>query len=355
MARATSGNALIACAALLMVVGSACSSPPAAARASSATVCFGQMPPTWSDTLRHNSVRLGVGQSLGASAVDGDLAFGQLDDASGRGVGYVDLTSGRATRIFPYAAGVSGLGSLAVDRPWVVWEELDSVSDMSDWSIHAFNLLTSTHEVLAKNGHVPGAQPTPVVDHGIVAWARPQSDGTAQIQTVNLSTRQARTLATGKVGAPVFAGGLLLWSDVDSGLHAVDARTLLPAALPNTLRRAEGAGSIGGSANYLLWTSPDSSTLTAVHLPGGQTLTYTLSDRRHFFQFLQLAGDFVVWYSGSASSVLDLTTGGAFDTAGTASGSAQWIATASPPKPGVAGTVSRIPIGQATHVAGCAH
>jgi len=53
-----------------------------------------------------------------------------------------------------------------------------------------------------------------------------------------------------------------------------------------------------------------------------------VTDSRHPFQFLHLAGDFLFWYGGTTSSVLDLRSGAAIDIDGTVTGSADWIVTA---------------------------
>jgi len=58
---------------------------------------------------------------------------------------------------------------------------------------------------------------------------------------------------------------------------------------------------------------------------------FRVGDGAHFFQFLQFAGPFLTWFAGGASSVLDLSTGRAFDVDGTVSGSAEAIVVARTP------------------------
>jgi hypothetical protein len=346
---------------VLLVTGNGCSPSPAPKPdAQPTTVCFGRVPGEWAAAWKDKTIHLPRGVTFGVGAVDGDLAFGQIDNAGQAGVGHVDLGTGRLSTIAPYAAGVSGLGWLSVDRPWVVWEQLDSVTDLSDWSVHAYNLNSGNGFVLATGTHVPGRQPMPVVRHGVAAWSQAVSGQGGEIVAVDLATRQTRTLATGRVGSPVYAGDLLVWSEVDSegsySFAAVDAQTLRPARLPAGLGSSGNIGFLGGSPGYLLWASQDSSVLHAVRLSDGTVTTLTLPDRRHLFQFLQVAGDFVVWYGGITSSVLDLTTGKGFDIAGTVTGSAGWIAASMPQTApgGITTSVVRIPTSAASHITRCA-
>jgi hypothetical protein len=86
---------------------------------------------------------------------------------------------------------------------------------------------------------------------------------------------------------------------------------------------------------------------------------FRVRDDHHHFQFLQLAGDFLLWYAGAASSVLDVRTGNAFDVHGTLAGSPDRIAVAeyvgTPTAQGEPGPsrVSIIPVQAAPKITNC--
>ena len=219
--------------------------------------------------------------------------------------------------------------------------QLDSVSNLSDWSVHAWNLTTGTHTVLATarqpdGALAPGQQPIPVLRQGTAAWAQPVPGATggvtAQVWAVDLTTGRHRVLDSGLVSSPVYAGGYLVWARSDPGqgysLHAVDEQSLAPVTLPAELGQPGSIGYLAGSPDYLVWSSQDTTTLTAYRFAGGTRRSYTSHDGRHFFQFLQISGHYLVWYAGATSALLDLTTGAGFDVPGTVAGTPQTLAIA---------------------------
>ncbi|WP_212823226.1 hypothetical protein [Catellatospora sp. TT07R-123] len=284
------------------------------------------------------------------------IAFGQSHDATGRGVVALDLRSGKLGTVTRYQPEVSGLGALAVDESWVVWEQLDSKTNLADWSVHAANRTTGENVRIADShgpgGFLPGQQPLPVLRHGSVAWAQPVLAGGgalhAELRVFDLARRTTRVLDSGRLSSPVYAGGLLVWAKVDDAtrysLHAVDEVTLQPVELPPAIQRPKSVAYLGGSADRLVWSSGDSQTLEQWDFNAAKLTRYTLTDRSHVFQFLQVAGDYLLWYGGTTASVLDLTTGAAFDTPGTVAGSAQWIVNARP------GAVIRVPTAGLPHL-----
>jgi hypothetical protein len=338
--RATSGSAA---AALILagvtVWGTGCSAPSssrsasasAAASATStdpAAACFGAIPQAWATRFSARQVSSAtVDFGVGAEA-DG-LAFGQYKKGQAQGIGEIDLGTGRLNVISTYAGHVSGLGTISVDLPWVVWEQADSTNDPSRWSVRAWNRDTRTSRVLATSDlpdgrRVTGQQPMPVIRGGVAAWAQPVSGAgktpVAEIRLVDLKTGHRSALASGRVSSPVYAGSYLLWARATAagqGFTAVNASTRRPAVLPAQLRAPGTVGQLAGSARYLVWSSGDSTTLTVVELDKGEVRRYHSGDGRHYFQFMQLAGGVLTWFSSANSSVMDLGTGSAFDLPGT--------------------------------------
>jgi hypothetical protein len=304
------------------------------------------MPGDWARALRARSVTTPSGVRFGPGGIAGDAAIGEFNSAADSGIGRLDFTTGALTTISMFPPRIGGMGAMAVDPPWVVWEELDSQTNLNDWSIHVWNLSSGTGRVLAtsrpSNGNnVSGQQPLPVLRNGSAAWAQPVpgsgSYNVAQVRVVDLSTGRVSTLDTGRVSSPVFAGHYLVWGKIDSGgrylLRVVDAASFKPVVTPGPLRNSGPILYLAGSPEYLAWSSGDLNTLTVWPLGTARLLKFTQSQSGHPFEFLQLAGHFVLWYTGNGSSVLDLQTGNAFDVTGSVAGSADAIAIEQPGGP----------------------
>ena len=322
--------------------GKASSPPASAAPPGPVAVCFGAMPADWTRRLHARSVISPAGTYFGPGGILGGAAIGQFNSASGSGIGLLDMTTGGLTTIARLPGPAGGIGAMDVDPPWVVWEELDSQNttqtNLNDWTIHVWNQRTGTAQLLAtsrlSNGtYVTGQQPEPVVKNGVAAWAQPvpspDRDSGAEVRTVDLATGAVSTLDTGRVSSPVFAGPYLVWGKIDSSgrylLRVVDAENLRPVAVPGLLRDPGSLLYLAGSPQYLAWSSGDLNTLTVWPVGTGRLLRFTQSNSGRPFQFLQLAGHFVLWYTGMGSSVLDLRTGNAFDIAGSGAASADAI------------------------------
>jgi hypothetical protein len=319
-------------------------SPSAPVRsATAAPVCFGAMPTDWTRALNARSVTSPAGTYFGPGGVADGAAIGQFNSAVSSGIGLLDMITGRLTTIARFPGPMGGMGAMAVDPPWVVWEELDSQNtnetNLNDWTIHVWNLSLGTGRLLAtsrlSNGtYLTGQQPLPVVRNGVAAWAQPVPSqdryDMAQVRAVDLLTGKTSVLDTGRVSSPVYAGPYLIWGKIDSAGHdllrVADAADFKPVVTPGPLRSPGPLLYLAGSPQYLAWSSGDLNTLTVWPVGTNRLLRFTQSDSGHPFQFLQLAGHFVLWYTGNGSSVLDLRTGNAFDVVGSVAATADTIA-----------------------------
>lgn len=400
MAVATSGRtvALVATVLCVAVSGSACSTPPprspapatgsapaasgkpagtppppAGTVAAGRAICIGPVPAGWASLSGAHSVATPDGLAFTVDAVAGDTAFGQYQSATASGVGELDLATGRLTRISTYPGQIGGVGWMSVEAPWLVWEQLDSRSELRDWSVHAWNQSTGAASVLATSHQpdgslVQGPQPLPVLRNGRVAWAQPVPGGSpgtviSQLRVVDLASGTATVVANGRLSSPVFAGRYLVWATVagqaDFALGAVDADTLHAAALPALPGSPGPIGQLAGAPDYLVWSTQDSTGLVVWRWGSAQYDRFSSDDGVHFFQFMRVAGHFLVWFAGGTSSVLDLTTGNGFDVSGTVTGSADSVVLAQPVGQAggkaalVASRVSRIAVGAAPSIAGC--
>jgi hypothetical protein len=346
------------------------SSAPSVSSAAGApvAVCFGAMPAGWATPVQARSVATAAGVSFGPGGIAGSSVIGQFNSATGSGIGQLDMTTGKLTTISRYGPDVSGMGAMGVDPPWVVWQESDSQTNLSDWTIHAWNLTQSSGRLLATSPpiSVAGQQPEPVVSNGVAAWAQPVGSRgryeIAQVRAVVLSTGRMFTLDAGRVSSPVYAGPYLIWGKIDGAGHyllrVIDAVGFKPVATPAPLRSPEPLTYLAGSPQYLAWSSGDLNTLTVWPIGTDRLLRFTQSNSGHSFQFMQLAGHFVVWYTGTGTSVLDLRTGDAFDYNGSAAVSGNTIAVeeqvSQPPKGSYASVrISVLPVAAMPSIRGC--
>jgi len=279
------------------------------------------IPPT---TARH---RLPEGTSFFVLAAEQGLAFGQYQTARGMGVGIVDLTTGRFTSVATLGANASGVGSLSVALPWVVWEQGDSATDFGRWGTWAWNhdtrKLTQLSSGLRADGsEIPGSAPAPVVVGVHAFFAQPRTSNTPQsdmsdFRDVDLSTGHVRVVASGVLSSPVLAGSWMIWTSAaatggDTGFqfHALDSRTRQPVALPTALRSPGPVAAMVGDASSIGWTTTQGETLTIRDLSGNPTAAVqTIPDFGHQFQFLQLQGTRLLWASPSGYALADIATG----------------------------------------------
>jgi len=314
-------------------------------------------PANWRALLSAPALPPQSGFDLGPLAVSGHFAFGQVFSSSSSqlAMGEGNLLTGQISDIAPLPPNAAGLGAVAADLPWVVWQEGDSQGNPGDWSVHSWNQQTGVTKVLASSPGVSGfgSPPTPAVWNGWASWSQPTTTGSYQLLLVNLTTGKTRTLASGKVGAPVIAGPYLIWAEENSAkqtvFSAIYTRNLKPAKLPPALQGAQSVGSLAGSSQYLVWGTHNLAKLMlwrvgatyreefAPTAPKGSTPTSSPE-----FQFPQLAGRYLLWYTGVATLTMDLQTGKGFvekgDT-GVATGSSEWlVAIAGPPSSGAKST-----------------
>jgi len=313
---------------------------------------------------------------LTAAGVADAEVFGQYVSASDMGVGSLDIKSGALSKLSPLDPSSGGLAWIEVELPWIVWDQYVS-NTQPGWTVVALNASTHERIVLASDdpgspNAVPAGQaPYPVIRKGVVAWAEPSSpdsDGKprGRVVTFNLATRSSQAVAAGVVSSPVYAGDYLVWAeqapDGSFAFEAVNADTLMPADVTDQLPSLTSVLYLAGSADYLAWTSQDLNQLSVVTLRSGAVSVFTAKpDFLHRIQFPALVGDYVAWYTGDRFSVMDLTTGGAFDVMGSAAAGNGTIALAQPNGPVPKGQLSRsrvssLAISQVPHLAatGCA-
>jgi hypothetical protein len=360
--------ALAACAQNGPVAGAA--SPRANATATPQSVrafqaCFSTAPAGWAGAPRASLPATQFDPQ--AVAASGDRAYGFYQTTSGeKGIAGVDLTSGALTRLATLPAGSAGVGTLAAAPPWVAWVQATGPNSFGPWTLEARNVDTGERMTVASGTNGLPEPEALALRGAALAWAqRTSADLTtraAEVRVIDLAAHRQLVLDSGGVGPLVFAGPYLVWThagaDGQAVLQAVDAGTLLPAALPARLRARTGITELAGSAAYLVWDT-DGHHGTAWHIDRDQLTDFTVDDP-HILQFFTAAGHFLLWYTSHPSGlVMDLDTGGGYETPGSLAGSEAAIVRAAPlgassPKSGAAGTtVTVLTTASAPAIPGC--
>lgn len=282
----------------------------------------------------------------------GGRVYGQFNSSQASGIGVVDLDTRRFEEIERFGTASAGTVWMAVELPWFVWTQANSSTNLADWTLYARNLETgkriavATAPKSADGSFLLGQPPLPVLRGGRVSWAQPlpKLGQTAQseIHIFDLASLSDQTLVSGTLSSPVYAGPYLIWATrTPAGRYAfqaVGAEDLKPADLPARLKDPGTILYLAGSPTRLAWNAEGNLALTIWRF-GTENLTeYNAPDIKHYFQFLQLAGDYVLWYGGITSTVMDLRTGNGFDVNGTVAGTSSAIAQSEPTQPASRGT-----------------
>lgn len=349
--------------------GTGTSSTPRATATPQATralqTCFGAAPAGWAGVQRAALPTTQFEPQVVAPS--GDRVFGSYRTTAGeQGIASMDLTSGGLKPLVTSPAGTAGVLGLAVAPPWLAWVQGMGQQFFGPWVLHARNLDTG-EELTPATGVAGIPVPGPFLHGTELAWVQSTSvDLTApagELRVYDLAAHKQSILDSGVVGSPVLAGPYLVWTHGAGGaaaLQAVDASTLLPAALPARLRAQTGIRALAGSPDYLVWDT-DRNHGAAWRFDRGQLTTYTVAEP-YGLQFITVASHFLLWTIGSppGSLVMDLHTGGGYllPSVGLAGSEAAIVRTgplgASNPKSGSPGnTVSVLATSSAPAIPGC--
>lgn len=288
------------------------------------------MPAAWLTTFAGGTTMPeGMRFGLGNPAVVGTVVYGQYNTANSSGIARLDLANGRVEKVVNFAPGVSGTNSIAVSPPWLTWTLGNSNQNVFDWTVYAKNLETGEQLTLAQShrpdgSFLPGQQPTLALRGITLAWSQalpgPLTQYSSELHLFDLGSRSEKILATGRVSTPVYAGNLLIWGERDAGgiysFKVVEATTLAPMPLPAALRGPASIIYLSGSRDWFAWSVEGLQELNVWHLGSAERRTYRSPDIKHYFQFMEFAGNYLLWYSGVTSAILDLDSGAFVDVAG---------------------------------------
>ena len=285
------------------------------------TVCLGSMPSDWSSALSSATVTIPNVQWFATEAVDdvGDTAYGTYHTSTAYGVGAVSLTKGglRAITTVPESKWDAVLW-MSVANPWLTWAEAVPIS-AGAWDLKVWNMQSGQLKTIATSRLLSGQYTFPVINRFFVAWSQATTNTSADIRVFSLADGTSRTLASGRVSPPVFAGQYLVWgqylgADAEPTFQMVDAATLNPMATPAQLTKPGPVVYLGGSNQFLLWTASGAQ-MSAYDIQNGVVRTYELGQRdgRHNLEFPMLASHILVWWTGVVETVVDLVTAKGFD------------------------------------------
>ena len=309
--------------------------------------CITAMPADWDrafggGTTMPEGMRFG----LGNPTIAGTTVFGQYNTATSSGIARLDLSTGRVEKLVAFPPNASGTASIAASPPWLAWTVGNAKENVFDWTVMAMNLETGETLALAKSRgadgtFLPGQQPVLSLRGSTLVWSQalpgPLTQYQSEVHRYDLGAHRDQLIAKGRVSTPAYAADLLIWAerggDGSYAFHVVDAETLAPKEIPAVLRDPGSIIFLGGDAKHFAWTAEGLLQVNVWRVGANERRTYRAPDIKHYFQFLQFAGDYLLWYSGVTSAVLDLRTGALIDVAGSLAGSDDLIVVEGPVRP----------------------
>lgn len=348
------------------VASSAIASPTATA-VRTFKACLTPFPATWGKSFAEETTTPeGMTFSLSNPSVVGRMVYGQFNTTASSGIARIDLDNGRLDTLVSFAPAASGTSSIAVSLPWLVWTISNSKNTFFDWTVSAQNLDTGELITLAQSrtadgSFLPGQQPTLALHGTRVAWSQalpgPLTKYSSEVHLFDLGSRSEKILASGLVSAPVYAGNLLIWGERDAtGVYSfktVDADTLVPMALPAALRDPASIIYLSGTRDWFAWTVEGLQVVNIWQVGSAERRVYKTPDIKHYFQHMQFAGNYLLWYTGITSAIMDLDSGALVDVDGSLATGDDLIVMARPVGPHVKGefVASRVSAARASALA----
>ncbi len=260
------------------------------------------------------------GGQFQALTVAGETVFG-FGGANGD-VYAVDVKNKTVAKLATTSADASPAWMIASPKH-LVWLTYDSAADPTTWSLYAADRSGANRKRIAgspadhREGEGRATQPAMVGER--VAWTQPVGtrNDLSAVQVMDLDTGRTSTLAQGNLFPPVAMGASFVYGELTKGqwsLHAADAATLRPVALPRDLPVKGGIGHLAATPERLLWGSADYTTLSVWEPSKRAVVRYKLpAGDEHAFQFLQPSGNHVAWFASWPYSILDLRSGALYD------------------------------------------
>ena len=302
----------------------------AASRAGASPAAWSRLCAARPTTAITRALKQHIPQSLGdvyvtAISPDGQLLYatvgnGDIISAPGfRGLEVINDRTWKVLARLPLPAKPDWAGPAQTAGPWYVWIEYYSDTNLSKFTVHAWN--TATGQVRNIGSSVPGwSSPfqSPAASGNYAAWVAGDGPGPVdKVVLANLSTGRERVVyqghGHGHALEPFFDGDLLVWpqSAVAQGtttLTGINVRTGKPAVLPAALRGVHAWNTIvtaGQETAYIL--GPDYDKLYYSPSPD-QPAKVVLSTPLGTLEDVNLGSGWLAW-TGSATYLASTRTG----------------------------------------------
>ncbi|NUR31409.1 MAG: hypothetical protein HOV83_37145 [Catenulispora sp.] len=220
--------------------------------------------------------------------------------------------------VFTLAAPYQGYGVVGFDGRWLIFMADRTQEITGAWDLYAWDTqgAAKPHLIASDPGTVADSPVEwPHVHGGKATWVQGLADGTQQIHLYDLATGHDGVVHTGHIGASLFAGDLLVWTEAlkaDGPVTpaAVSVATGAPATLPGPVAQAQTApAGIVSDGTSWAWTSADYRTLYAWRAGSQTAITIRTTDENDTMDSLGVSGDIVTWTSSTATFAANLKTG----------------------------------------------
>jgi hypothetical protein len=219
--------------------------------------------------------------------------------------------------VFSLTSQYQKYGLMGFDGRWLVFMADKSQDLTGGWDLYAWDTRAGgAPKVIASDPGTDSDSPVewPKVADGKATWVQGLADGTRRVHLFDLATGTDKVVHTGHVGASMFAGGLLLWTEAlqENGpvtLASVTVATGAPAVLPAPLAGAHTTpAAIAGDGSTWAWASADYKTLYAWQPGMPAAVTVHTADGDDSVDELGVSGDIVTWTGAQATYAADLKT-----------------------------------------------
>ena len=295
------------------------SAPPAGAAGS---FCAVANPATLTQAETAGAIATSTGETLVPEAVAPDGSSFVAMDGNGvqnlKNLVWFSNHGSKRQTVFTLSAPYAGYGAVSFDGRWVIFMADHSQDLTGAWDLYAWDSQgTAAPRVVASDPGTAANAPVewPEVRGGKATWVQGLADGTQQVHLYDLAASQDKIVHTGHVGASVFAGDLVVWTEALQAngpvtLAAVSASTGASTPLPGPLAQAQTApATIASDGSTWAWTSADYRTLYAWHAGLPAAVTVRTADQGDQLDSLGVSGDVVTWTDSTATFAADLATG----------------------------------------------
>lgn len=305
------------------------SQPSMAPAPVSATFCSVATPAALTQAETRSTIATKPGEALVPVAVAPDGSSFFATD----GIGVQNMKDliwshgGKRQTVFTLAAPYVGYGMAGFDGRWLIFMADRTQQLTGGWDLYAWDSqgTVAPHVIASDPGTAPNDTTTdgattggtvewPHIHNGKATWIQGLADGTQQVHLYDLATGQDKAVHTGHLGASLFAGDLLVWTEALQAngpvtLAAASAATGAPAALPSPLAQAQTApATIASDGTTWTWTSADYRTLYAWRAGMAAPVVIATVGDGDAMDTVGVSGDVVTWTNSSATFAADLKT-----------------------------------------------